>query len=209
MELEGDGRKSTWKYNKRHWITPEIKIRNTSHFGTRFTTTAAGNQLVGISVGTGISERVGKRIRMISLECHGYIVNETAANCNKCDMLVVYDRRPAGGTPPITDVLNSATSCTNILDSNADRFEIVYRKSYVLVGASGTASTTMTSSTAVDCSFLLDLQGRPVVYKLVTDGSSFNVSEGNLILYLVCQALAATNNVATLTAALRVRYVDD
>jgi len=35
------------------------------------------------------------------------------------------------------------------------------------------------------------------------------VSEGNLILYLVCQALAATNNVATLTAALRVRYVDD
>jgi len=137
------------------------------------------------------------------------ILAESATDCIKCDVIIVYDRRPVGTTPTTTDVFDFNSSCSAINDDNAERFEIVYRKSYVIIGGSGAASTTRTEATAVDCSFLLDLQGRPTVYKANGTGVANDISEGNLLLFLMCDQLAATNNVATFRASIRGRYVDD
>lgn len=210
--MECDPTRSSWKYNKRHWITPELNYSDLTFNAVRF---ASGGpvRLTQITQGTSVTTRVGKRISLVSLECHGYIVNESAADYNFCEVVIVYDRRPTGSTAGSSDVFNTSpptgASTRQINDQNADRFEIIYRKSYTLVGAPGTASTTVSDSTIVDCSFLLDLGGRPVVYKLLGTGASSDMAEGDLLVFLNTNRAAGTNDVATLNCTIRLRFCDN
>lgn len=166
-------------------------------------TTGTLTLLATIPQGTSVSQRVGKKVLLKSLQCRSFVTNGSAATVNNVAMLIVYDRRPTGSLPAITDVLALATVNSMNNDVNTGRFQILKREDFVLVGNSTTPATGMEMKT-VD--FYLPLN-KPCVFKAAGTGAIADIDEGALYLITLGSSAAGTA-AATLNATFRTRYHD-
>lgn len=161
-----------------------------------------------VSQGTSVQQRVGKKVSLRGLQIRGNMVNSgAAAVANDVAYMIVYDKRPSGALPSISDILVSANANSMNNDNNAGRFKILKRVDAVLLGRTDAiANVQDTSMLGEDC--YLDLKGIPTTYKSATTGAIADIEEGAL--YYVCVGV----NTAVSTAAAqhnffcRLRFVD-
>jgi len=162
-----------------------------------------------ITQGASVNQRVGKKVFLKSLQCRGVAFNNATASVNDCAMLIVYDKRPTGVVPAITDILVSANSQSFNNDANSGRFRILKRWDFVMLGPlTGVIATQqLTDCTAQEADFFLKLKNLPLVFKAAATGTIADIEEGALYLVTVGDHGAGTT-ASTLTANFRTRFVD-
>lgn len=167
-------------------------------------TTGTITLLTTIAQGAGITQRVGKRVSLKSLQCKGRIYAGSAGVIAQADYIIVYDKRPTGTLPAITDVLNTASSYSFNNDANSGRFVTIKRGAFTLIGNSTTPSTGCES---YDIDFYVSLKGLPQVFKAAGTGAIADIEEGALYLITVGDVVAGTT-AGVLGAGFRTRFVD-
>jgi len=166
-------------------------------------TTGTITLIATIAQGTSVQQRVGKKVMLKSMQMRGLASAGTAATINDIAYLIVYDRRPTGSLPAITDILSSASSRAQNNDDNTGRFRILKRKDIVLVGNSTTPTTGRES---INQDWFLKLN-KPEVFKAAGTGAIGDIEEGAMYLVTV-GSVAAGTGAATLTCTIRTRFVD-
>lgn len=154
--------------------------------------------------GAGTSQRVGKKIALKSLQCRGYMYNNATATVNDITYVIVYDKRPTGVLPAITDILVSASPLAFNNDTNSGRFRILKRVDKTMIGS---AANQWSPSSAEGADWFLSLRGLPQVFKAAGTGAIGDIEEGAIYLITMGgQAAGTTASAATL--AFRLRYHD-
>ena len=87
-----------------------------------------------VAQGTSVNQRVGKKIQWKSMQIRGTVQANATTVSNNSAWLIVYDRRPTGSLPAITDVLSSATAISFTNDANSGRFQILKRWNDTILG---------------------------------------------------------------------------
>lgn len=169
-----------------------------------FDTTGSIVLLNTVAQGTSVNQRVGKKIMLKSVQCHGQVLNSSTAVTNDICILIVYDKRPVGALPAITDILNTANSSSFNNDANSGRFRILKRWDMVLVG---NTTTPQTGREAEEADFYLNLRDLPTTFKAAGTGAIGDQEEGSLILVTV-GSVAAGTAAAAASLGFRLRFVD-
>lgn len=167
-------------------------------------TTGTVTLLATVPQGTSVNTRVGKKIRLKGLQGRGSMNSNSAAAANDVSFLIVYDKRPTGSLPVVTDILVSANSNSMNNDANSGRFRILKRVDCTL---NGSTSLGITSNTQVSADFYLDLKGLPVEYEAAGTGAIADISLGALYLVTVGSITAGTS-AAILLMGFRTRFLD-
>lgn len=157
-----------------------------------------------IAQGAGNAQRVGKKIAFKSIMFRGACNANSAGVVNSCALILVYDKRPTGSLPAITDILDTAHVNSMNKDDNTGRFKILYRKEFTLMGNSTTPAT---GKEAEDANMYLSLRGMPCVFKSAGTGAIGDIEEGAIYAVTVGNNAAGTS-AATLTGGFRVRFYD-
>lgn len=165
--------------------------------------------LATVAQGASVNQRIGKKIVLKSLQCRGYVTNKTTSAINDCAMLIVYDKRPTGALPAVTDILSTATSASMNNDANSGRFVILKRSDFMLIGpVTGVIATQqLTECTSMSADFYLNLKGLPEVFKAAGTGAIGDIEEGALYLVMVGDKAAGTAAAEALLS-FRTRFVD-
>lgn len=153
--------------------------------------------------GASVNARVGKKILLKGLQIRGVLYNGSSAYVNDVAVIIVYDKRPTGSTPAITDILNSVSSQSMNKDDNASRFRILRRLDGTLCGN----STVITAASGISFDEYVDLKKAPTVYKSAGTGGVGDIAEGALWM-IGCSAAVAGPAAAVASLQTRVRYYD-
>lgn len=181
----------------------ETGYLDTALAGYACDTTGSLTLLNAVPQGAAVTQRIGKKIEMKSLQARGIVQNGTTAIVNDIAYLIVYDKRPTGTLPAITDVLVSVSSFSMNNDNNSGRFKIVKRVDQNLIGNAGA----LTESTAQDADWFCSLKGLETVYKALGTGAIADIEQGALYLITVGNVAAGTA-AATLFESFRLRFMD-
>lgn len=159
-----------------------------------------------VAQGASVNQRVGKKIQLKSLQIRGQISADTTTLAANCAFLIVYDRRPTGALPTITDILVSAAASSFNNDANSGRFSILKRWQNVVIGNVTTAGqATDTSSYSID--EYLSLRGLPTTFKAAGTGAIGDIEEGALYLLTIGDVAAGTTD-ANAFLGFRTRFLD-
>lgn len=159
-----------------------------------------------VAQGASVNQRVGKKIVLKGLQCRGYIEGNSNCDVTSVTYLIVYDKRPTGANPTVTDILVSADPKAMNNDANAGRFRILKRCDAVIAGNQA-AFANLHYETRQSADFYLDLKGLPTTYKAAATGAIGDIEEGALYLVTVGDEAAGTG-AAGMTSAFRLRFVD-
>lgn len=168
-------------------------------------TTGSITLIATIAQGASVNQRVGKKVALKSLQIRGVAINDTAATVNDVAVIIVYDRRPTGSLPAITDVLDTANAASFNNDSNSGRFKIIKRMDFVLTGNSTTPAT---GNEAMNLDCFIPLNGLPAVFKAAGTGAIGDIEEGALYCITVGTNAAGTAD-ANAGMGFRTRFVDN
>jgi len=166
-------------------------------------TTGSVTLLNTVAQGAGVTQRVGKKVCLKSLQCRGFVVNNSTATYNDCAVLIIYDKRPTGALPTVSDILVSANATAMNNDANSGRFEVLKRVDFELLGN----STQITEAYAKSADFYLDLKMRPEIFKAAATGAIGDIEQGAVYLVTVGVSSAGTT-AAVATLSFRTRFVD-
>lgn len=169
-------------------------------------TTGSVTLLNTVSQGAGVTQRVGKKIVLKGLQCRGILGVGATAVVNDIAYMIVYDKRPTGALPAITDILVTATSQAMNNDANAGRFSIIKRVDDVLLG-NYNAAASYTDSMYKSCDWYLPLKGLPTTYKAAGTGAIGDIEEGALYLVTIGNTAAGTA-AGIMAAGFRLRFMD-
>jgi len=174
--------------NRRGVASKETGFVDTASAAYPFSTTGSITHLSVIPQGASVNQRVGKKVLLKSLQCRGQVTNGATATTNDIAYLVVYDKRPTGSLPLITDILNTADSTSMNNDANSGRFQILKRGDFYLAGN----ATSITDTTGMSADFYLDIKSKPWVAKAAGTGSIGDIEEGALYFVTVGNQSAGT-----------------
>lgn len=152
-----------------------------------------------IEQGTSQSERVGKLIKLSSLQLNGRYVPEGSIPIPRAQLLIVYDKMPTGTLPSVSDILTSSDSYGFTNDDNASRFVILRNKKFV--NARGTEPT------CENISEYLSLNKYVTSYKELTSGAIADISSGALYMVL-CSQNPSPNYTEYFDLSVRLRYMN-
>jgi len=169
-------------------------------------TTGSITLLNTIAQGASVNQRVGKKVLLKGLQCRGNLVANVAAITNDVAFLIVFDKRPTGALPAVSDILVSASPAAMNNDANSGRFSILKRHDDVLTGNT-TLVTNLTEATIKAQDWYLPLKGLQTVYKAAATGAIGDIEQGALYLVTVGDKAAGTT-AATFQAAFRTRFQD-
>ena len=173
-------------------------------------TTGSVTLLNTIAQGASVNQRVGKKVQLKGIQARGVSFNNTGASFNDFAYLIVWDKRPTGALPAVTDILTAALPTAMNNDANAGRFSILKRVDGVMIGNSsftGAVANALTDCSALDQDWYLDLKGRETVYKAAATGAIGDIEQGAL--YLVTVGSNAPGAIAAvLYQAFRLRFLD-
>lgn len=151
-----------------------------------------------------MQQRVGKKVVLKSLQIRGNSAAGTAGTVADSAYLIVYDKRPTGSLPAITDILQSVASDAMNNDNNSGRFRILKRVDRQFIGNRSTPATGCEAYTEDD---YLSLKGLPVTFKSAGTGAIADIEEGALYLVTVGNTAAGTA-APVLAINIRTRFMD-
>lgn len=191
---------------------------DTLQTGVGFSTTAVWSLLNGCTEGAAIYNRIGRRIKMKSIQVRGGFSMSPAADATHfITVMLVYDRQPNGANPAIADLLldykfdgttgTSPLSGLNI--NNSDRFVVLRRDWYVIDADPAATAAQQKDQVLNSCSgpprsvdMYVKLAGLEAHYKASTGGIG-DLTTGAL--YLVTYGSQAAS-VCSLDFASRLRF---
>lgn len=169
-----------------------------------FNTTGTITLLATIAQGASVNQRIGKRAYYKSLLIRGWIQNLSAAIYNDVTILIIYDKRPTGALPLITDILTAATPTAFMNDNNTGRFEVIRRFDYMLIGNTGSPST---GEEVKSIDEYIRLNKRPITFESAGTGAIGDIDSGAL--YMITLGMTAAGTAAaTSTLNCRVRFTE-
>lgn len=175
-------------------------------------TTGSVTLIATVAQGASVNQRVGKKILLKSLQCRGYMQNNATALSNDVAYLIVYDKRPTGALPAVTDILVSASANSFNNDANSGRFRILKRVDGLLIGnvsqtAPPVSDGNISDLYAIGEDWFLNLKNLPCTFKAAGTGAIGDIEEGALYLVTVGQRAAGTTAAAA-NLSFRTRFVD-
>lgn len=197
-------RSSSRGLNRRGVSSQETGYVDLAQANYALNTTGTIALLATVAQGASVNQRVGKKIIWKSVQCRGSFYADSAAVVNDCTMLIVYDKRPTGSLPAITDILVTASSESFNNDANSGRFQILKRKDLNLIGNTTTPATGQEMKSA---DFYLSLKGLQGVFKAAGTGAIGDIEQGALYVVTVGSNAAGTAD-AIGSLAFRTRFVD-
>lgn len=157
-----------------------------------------------IPQGNSVNARVGKKIQYKSIQIRGNVTSDATTTTARASWFLVYDKRPTGSVPAITEILDSINSQSFTNDSNSGRFKILRRENYALSGNSAAPA-------ACQASYFVDeyvkLNNLPAVFKAATSGAIADYEEGPIYLVTVGDIAAGTADVVV-NLGFRTRFWD-
>jgi len=169
-----------------------------------FSTTGTIALIATVPQGVSVNQRVGKKIIWKSIQIRGQSISGTTTTVADCAMIIVYDRRPTGALPAITDILDSANSSAFNNDANSGRFQILKRLDFC---HSGNSTTPTTGAEIIDLASFTKLKGQKGVFKVAATGAIADYEEGALYCVTVGSNVAGTTAPQG-TIAFRTRFLD-
>jgi len=163
-----------------------------------------------VDKGTDLFQRIGRKVSGVSIQLRGFVKYgsaTTAFNATNQDLfrlMLIYDTRPQGADPVITDIFSDANTAavTNgssfINLNNRDRFRVVMTKTFsppVLPAASGQLSTDGHNNPQWVDEYI-PVKGMETIYNAGGDEGILDIQYGAF--YVVCMAV---NNTLTLQNA--------
>lgn len=189
---------------------PELKFFDTVE-GAAVVVTSSGlvlpvPSLVNLSLGTGASNRIGRRIiiRSIAVNYH-FAIPQAATNVAATDIvrcILVYDKQPNGAAAPAASILAGNFDSYRNLDFV--RRYIVLHDSTMSINASAAASVASPGVTSFRYQKHKKIYVRGLnlpVYYDADVGDITDVQSGNLFLFFISQ-----NGVVEADGVIRVRY---
>lgn len=172
--------------------------------------------LNSVDEGTGVSQRVGRKICMKSVQLRGVVVPQdvpgAAANVSAqlCRVMLVWDKQPNGVIATIANILSASTSCSYINLDYRERFVVLMDKHYGLGPLYVDTTATQTWSAVDKCTAVVNKykrlpQGTDVIFD-GTGGGIADINSGALLLVTIGTAAAGQGFNATLVT--RIRYTD-
>lgn len=168
-------------------------------------TTGSVTLIATIAQGAAVTQRIGKKVMLKSIQIHGYCSSDSTTTTAPGALLVIYDKRPTGSVPTVGDILDSASSQSFMNDANSGRFRVLMRRDYVLAGNVTTAGQ-QTSTSILPVQEFLKVN-RQAVFKAAGTGAIGDIEEGALYLVSIGNLAAGTAD-ANATLAFRTRFVD-
>lgn len=167
-------------------------------------TTGTITLVATIAQGASVNQRIGKKVTYKSVQIHGQVYAGTAGTVTQATCLLVYDKRPTGSLPNITDVLNSASTFSFNNDTNSGRFRILRRWDFELLGNITTPATGLEGQPFHE---FVNLKGYPVTYKAAGTGAIGDIEEG-AVYFITVGVTAAGTGAASVSAGFRTRFLD-
>lgn len=165
-------------------------------------TTGSIALIATVPQGTTQTTRVGKKIVWDSIQMKGETFGNAAGIFNRCMNLVVYDKRPTGALPAITDILVAANAMSHNNDDNSNRFRII-RKWYFHVLQSNIAAACAEYALKHFDEFIP--LHKYCEYKSLGTGAIADIEEGALYFVTVGNNVAGTAAAST-AMVFRTRY---
>lgn len=205
---KGVGRRSTMYLSRKTGLVrrvgQEVNYHDVADANYPLNTTGALVLLNEIPQGAQATSRIGRKILLKSIQVRGNLAAGPAnINC-KAAWMIVYDKRPTGALPNITDILTAADSEALTNTQNQGRFQIICRKDYSVCGSTANSASTNAKS-GYNVEKFIKISKR-VTYKAAGTGEIGDIEQGAL--YLVTVGNNAATNVATTDLRFRVRFYD-
>ncbi|QOH96787.1 capsid protein [Lutraria rhynchaena circular ssDNA virus] len=172
-----------------------------------FNTTGAIALIPTVAQGTAVTQRVGKKIMWKHMQIRGIATADATTTNAAGAYLIVYDKRPTGSLPAVTDILDTANQRSFNNDANSGRFQILKRVDFSFVGNNATAGQS-TAKTQYVINHFLDLKGKDAEYMAAGTGAIGDISLGALYIVTVGDQAAGTSD-ANLIVGFRTRFVDN
>lgn len=167
-------------------------------------TTGTVTLVATIAQGAGTQQRVGKKVLLKSAQIRGSVFSGTTTTTALATVMLIYDKRPTGALPAITDILVTISSKAMNNDDNSGRFKIVRRWDW---GLTGNSATPATGKEFFEFMEFADLKNMPSVYKSVNTGAIADIEEGALYLVTLGDVAAGTA-AASSSIQIRTRFLD-
>lgn len=157
-----------------------------------------------VAQGAGESQRIGRKINLMSVQMHGYCLSDTATVTARGRVMIVYDRQPNAALAAITDVLDTISSQSFLNDQNKNRFRVLYNRHYAF---SGNITTPATGKEIKIVDEFIKLRKLETTYGVVGTGAIGDIKTGALLLVTVGDVAAGTAD-ANAVLGFRVRFYD-
>lgn len=157
-----------------------------------------------VAQGVSVNQRIGKKAVWKSIQMRGNVGAGTAGVVAEATLLLVYDRKPTNALPAITDILVTVSSNAFLNDVNSDRFQIVRRWDWMVIGNSTTPAT---GQEAFNVDEYVDLKKRPVEFNAAATGAIGDIAKGALY-WVSVGTLAAGATAPSLVMGNRTRFID-
>lgn len=146
-------------------------------------TTGSVVLIATIGQGASVNQRIGKKAMIKSVQMRGYGASLATTLTAKGAVMLVWDSRPTGAIPAITDILVSANAQSFTNDVNSSRFKILRRIPFSFTG-NGATPGQQTS----DSSFIIDDYlkiNRPTTFGAAGTGAIGDIEQGAMYLVTV------------------------
>jgi len=182
-------------------MSKEIKIADGSIGGALAVLASCNpNLLNGVSEGTGISNRIGRRVTLKTLSIKGFF-SASVAGASVCRLVCVYDKQ-TDSTAPASGVYFNDTSQFNSLSNinNQGRFVTLFDQEYELdCGTGGVGGRTVRHF-----NLFKNMEDVPVHFS-GTGATAGSIDTGGVFIYFFCTASSA----AAVDCYTRVKYTDN
>lgn len=189
-------------------IRPELKSIDATPATISVNTTGSLTLLNGCAVGTDYTDRIGRKTMLKSINFRGFFQpadDNTVTNYVR--MMIVYDRQTNGAAPAVTDILQSASSLSNLNLNNRDRFLVLVDKEYVIGRVINTATQALAYSPNVHRCKGYRRLNLETQYGGTTSAIA-SIATGSLYMLAIGNIAAGGGTDATLDITLRVRFLD-
>lgn len=199
-------------------ITNEAKTIDTGA-APQVSTTGAFALLNGCIQGTDYTNRIGRKIMLKSLYIRGIVASDVGVTmtspaitvAQQARMIIFCDNQPNGATPAVLDLLNNATTVSQLNLNNRDRFKILVDKTFVLDPI--VYNTTATQSVAAATNQIRQYKkfkklNMETIYNSGNAGTVGDMNTGALWLFWIGSQAVGVGTDATATWTCRVRFND-
>lgn len=168
-------------------------------------TTGAVTLINGVATGTDFTQRIGRKIKMVSVQIRGWLVpDDNIVNPNMARIMVVYDSQPNGALAAVTDILLQADATSMMNLNNRDRFRVLLDEQLASGPRNDTASIAVADNVSLSVNRYVKCN-----WDVVFDGTAATIGSIQTgALLLVTVGMQAAGNANTLTYSTRVRFID-
>lgn len=168
-------------------------------------TTGTITLIATIPQGAQQTARVGRKILLKSIQVRGQASSDSTTTVATGSWFIVYDKRPTGVLPAITDILVAARSDSMTNSVNVGRFQIIKRQNYAFAGNNTTAGQ-QDSKTIYFVDKFIKISKR-MTFKAAGTGAIGDIEQGALYLVTVGNQVAGTAD-CNVSVGFRTRFYD-